>query len=206
VSTAGWLSISLLLGPIGGFVLLIANYGLDGVMAQATRPPSWTAPPLKAETLHAEILQGRRPQANALIPRPFVEVFASGTLGRQQEAIAAISLNYRPQLLPALRLALASEMPALRVQAAAVYAKLRGSFGERAKALRAAAMAAPLSADLAAEAEAVAASGFVDAETAAELMAHAARATTIFAGTPGPKQNALTQPPRMKRHACGGVI
>ncbi|TNC74979.1 hypothetical protein [Rubellimicrobium roseum] len=202
---AAALLMALLLGPLGGVALVIGDLGRGGEPAPIARPAPRVAPPSRAELVHAEILQGRRPRVGASVPRPFSQVFASGSLARQQEAIAAISLGYRPQMLPALRLALASEVPALRVQAAAVFAKLRGSFGERAKALRAAAVAGPLPPDLAAEAEAVAASGFVDPDTAAELRAQAARVSGAPADRPRRSRDALLRPPRLKRHSCGGV-
>jgi hypothetical protein len=205
VQTASSLLVCLLLGPIGGFVLLIADLGRGAALAPVARQMPRAVPPSRAELLHAQILQGRRRRAGAAAPERFADVFASGTLARQQEAIAAISLDYRPEMLPALRLALTSEVPALRVQAAAVYAKLRGSFGDRAKAVLAAALDGRLAPRMAAEAEAVAASGFVDAETAAELRALAAQAAPAPPAAPRRRENALARPPRLHRHACGGV-
>lgn len=202
--TASSLLISLLLGPIGGFVLLIADLGRRGA-SPLIRSTPWAAAPSRAELLHAEIFQGRRRRSGVEAPRLFAEVFASGALARQQEAIAAISLNYRPEMLPALRQALASEVPALRVQAAAVYAKLRGDFGERTKVVRAAAAAGGLAPELAAEAETVAASGFVDEETAAELRTHAALVAVSPPAARRRRDDALLRPPRLRRHACGGV-
>ena len=92
------------------------------------------------------------------MPAPaFLDRLACGTLDQQQGAIAAISRDYHPNMRPALMAALASPVPALRVQAAAVFARLRGTYGERAKALLACEDAS------AQDLQEVAASGFVDA-------------------------------------------
>ena len=206
VQAVGSLLICLLLGPIGGLALLIADLGRGTTRPLVARSKPLTAPPSRAERLHAEIVQGRRRHARTEPPQPFAEVFASGALARQQEAIAAISLHYRPEMLPALRLALASEKPALRVQAAAVYAKLRGSFGERAKAVCSAAVAKRFSLELAVEAETVAASGFVDQSTVAELKAHAVRAAAMARlATSGRRPDALDLPSRLGHRSRRGV-
>ncbi len=205
--TSNSLLLGLLLGPVGGLVVLIVDLGRGNkVSAKAYPARKAAAPPRAEELLHAEILQGRRRRAGGQVLVPFAKVFASGTLQRQQEAIAAISLSYRREMLPALRLALASEVPAVRVQAAAVYAKLRGSFDERAKAVRAAAAQGPLAPSIAAEAETVAASGFVDRDSAIELRALASRAAT--AARPAPprrRKDAPVRPSQLKRYARGGV-
>lgn len=211
VRTAISLLVCLVLGPIGGFVLLIGDLGRDGKTSPAARPAPLAVPPSRAELLHADILQNRRRRPSGQATQPFAWVLSSGTLARKQEVIAAISRNYRPEMLPALRLALASDAPALRVQAAAVYARLRGSFGDRAKAVSTAALSGRLSAELAAEAEVVAASGFVDEETAAELRASAVCVPAPppprrpLHSAPRPERVGVERPPRLKRHACGGV-
>ncbi len=207
MQTANSLLLGFVLGPVGGLFLLILDLDHGDALASKINPAKRaTAPSSTAELLHAEILQGRRHRAGREALIPFAEVFASGTLQRQQKAIAAISLSYRPEMLPALRLALASDVPAIRVQAAAVYAKLRGSFDDRAKAVRAAAVQGPLTRSVAEEAEAVAASGFIDKDSANELRALARRVTlTTRSAPPLPRKGALVRPPPLKRYACGGI-
>ena len=209
-SLAGAALLCLLLGPIGGIVLAIADVGQRRPMHRSPVERQATAGGTRADRLHAQIVQDRRRQSNHVAPTTFAQIFRTGTLARQQEAIAAISLSYRSEMLPALRQALDSEIAAIRVQAAAVYAKLRGQFGDRAKAILAAASKGPVTADLTEEARHVAASGFVDAETAAELRAHATRrpAPSAHGGiaSAAPRQRAaLTRPPRVKRYSCGGL-
>lgn len=210
IRTAGALLICLLVGPVGGLVLVIVDLGRDDAPSPLAETGNTVRPQSRAEALHAQIRQGRRRHSRGAPPDAFSDVFAAGDLAQQQTAIAAISRDYRPEMLPALRLALASKTPAVRVQAAAVYAKLRGSFGERAKSVRAALAAGKLSPDVIAEARAVAESGFVDAQTETELRAQAKTRPVRTKARPAPVQpeeahTRLVRPPRLKRHSCGGV-
>ena len=209
-NVAGAVLLCLLLGPIGGIVLVVADLGRDRPLRRGAADMETRTEASRAERLHAQITQDRRRRTRETLPDTFTEIFGAGTLVRQQEAIAAISLSYRPEMLPALRRALESDIAAIRVQAAAVFAKLRGQFGERAKAVLAAAASGTVTADLIVEARCVAASGFVDAETAAELMAHAARRPTssgrdVVASPSQRRRAALTRSPRLKRYSCGGI-
>lgn len=208
---AGACLLALMLGPPGGIALVFLGLARTGASPATRAHRAGGAEGSAAERLQAQIEQGRRRPDRSRGQDSFADIFAGTDLRRQQEAIAAISRTFSPEMLPALRLALASEVPALRVQAAAVYAKLRGDIGARAKAVREAASAAgEVSADLAREAEVIAASGFVDAETAADMRAHAARAARDpGAGRPDPRdvpaRDPLVPPPRLRRYACSGV-
>jgi hypothetical protein len=112
-------------------------------------------------------------------------------------------------MMPALQQALASEIPAIRVQAAAVFAKLRGVFTQRCKIVLQQTTGETVLPALAAEARAIAMSGFVDHETATALGAVATR-PTVLGGLPFEEWIAapdatLVRPPSLKRHACGGI-
>ncbi|CAM3403291.1 5-bromo-4-chloroindolyl phosphate hydrolysis protein [Paracoccus nototheniae] len=205
------LVILVMFGPFGGPVLLIlapttAASALDRPLRQPR--PRQTAPRDAADAIYDQIRQGRRHplppgQAPGLLDR-----LSHGTLSQQQEAIAAISRSYHPDMRPALMAALASPVPALRVQAAAVFARLRGSYGEEAKALLARAGTAGAADPT--QLRAVAGSGFVDTDTCARLLALAQRldddrAAIPPAQAPQPFRPALLQAPRLRRYACGGV-
>lgn len=210
----------LLLGPLGGIVLLIIELGSGSRPFETERAERHTeviSDPARRVT--AQIRQNRRPSLNASRPQSFEKVLRSGSLTQQQDAIATILRHYQPELLALLKQALASPVPAIRVQAAAVYAKLRGTFEARAKAILAACEAPESIFDLkafAAEAEAVARSGFVDAETQMILRAAANRRTGKPSNeAPDEAQGgnlmvvhsgqAIPQAPNLKRYSCGGV-
>lgn len=213
----------LLLGPLGGIVLLIIELGSGLTRFEMQRMERASdVYNNNARRLMAQMRQNRRPALQGPPPVPFANVLRSGTLTQQQDAIAAILRHYTPELLPLLRQALASPVPAIRVQAAAVYAKLRGSFEARAKAALAAAndpegIMDPVA--FAAEAEAVAGSGFADPEIQHLLHAVAARAlqpscraqqvtgqaTRSRDGAVVQSAMKLVQAPNPKRYSCGGI-
>lgn len=126
------------------------------------------------------------------LPAPFAEVFASDDLPAQQRAMASISRSYRPEMRDGLRLALESDVPAIRVQAAAVHARLRGEFDARAKAL----LARGRSFDPQ-EAQEVARSGFVAPDVAAMLIG--ADPDTTPAARPVPKPFVVVAFPKSGR-------
>lgn len=204
---------ALLLGPLGGLMLVIIDLGEAVTALPISNSSKLAAQPSRAEKLHLQILQGRRRLNDGSPPDAFIEVFSSGSLKRQQAAIAAISRSYSPEMLPALKIALASDVPMLRVQAAAVFAKLRGTFSSRAKAIRAVASRGPLAPEHAVEAETVAASGFVDTDTAVELRALTRVQPQQTPLVPPKSRPELakragrfpSRPPHLKRYSCGGI-
>ncbi|AXQ95999.1 hypothetical protein LV780_19705 (plasmid) [Cereibacter azotoformans] len=207
----------LLLGPLGGLVLLIAGAGPARIAPEGLQDESLTAPPRRAEALADAIRQGRRRQPLPEPPRPFAPLFREGPLDRQFRAISVISRHYRPDMLPALRVALASPVPGLRVQAAAIFARLRGHYGEMAKELLAAPAAPPAPAEarrLAGRCAEAAASGFVDEAVAARLRARQAELLDLAgpeapgeAADPPPEASGTARDPGrpLKRHSCGGI-
>lgn len=86
---------------------------------------SQTANASAAEAVYAQIVAGRRPRRDRCRPHSLLKAVESGELETQQFAIAIISQRYEPEMFHALTCALKSATPAVRVQAAAVYAKLR---------------------------------------------------------------------------------
>ena len=170
---SGGLSIAiaaLTLGPFAGPVMLLAARGpalhLGDVNAAEDVPQ-----PTTAQRIYDEIAQGRRPSNRASAVPALDQVFAFGSLCHQQTALDAMARQYTPQFGPALDRALASEIPAVRVQTAAILAHLRDSFTARARALLADETGLSGSA-LAAEISALSASGFIDAATITELARH----------------------------------
>lgn len=169
-----WTTKAILFGPLAGPVLLIEQVALLLPMGTAAdirgaRPPDVPA----FRGIVDDIRDGRRPALDGDLPEPFEAAFAAGDLALQQRLIGSISRHYRPEMRDGLSLALASDVPAIRVQAAAVYAKLRGRFEARAKTLLA--LEGEARAAAAGEALDVARSGFVPPEIADVLFAMAAR-------------------------------
>lgn len=75
--------------------------------------------------LSDRIAIGRAANLAAPLPVPFVELFKSGPLPEQQAALGLIARDFHPGYLPVLKMALASPEPVIRVQAAAVAARIR---------------------------------------------------------------------------------
>lgn len=161
----------LLLGPFAGpilWCLFRKGKAESGELAPEITDLAETP----AQRILAQIAQNRRPRDPDAAPVALAEVFAQGDLKSQQAGLLALARNYGPDLRPALDLALSSPIVAVRVQAAAVFAHLRDSYGSRARALR----EAPEQLDpesRRAEARVLAESGFVDPALAAHLLTEA---------------------------------
>lgn len=201
-----------LFGPFGGPVVVMIGPGHVPAATQAAPARRRTLSPAQprdaADDLFDQICQRRRHPLPQDGMAGFLQTFRVGTLRQQQEAIAAISRAYHPDMRPALSAALASPVPALRVQAAAVYAKLRGTYGNRAKEILA---DAGQLRDRAAILE-VAGSGFVDENTCGKLLDLAAQDRPLLLVPPLPvppapsRRRALGAVPRLKRYSCGGLV
>jgi hypothetical protein len=207
----------ILFGPFGGIVAMVLALGRDVSVARQPLPapgrgPVQPRPHDAAELLFEQISQRRRHPLPAAAVPDFLTTLRSGTLDQQQNAIAAISRNYHPDMRPALNAALASPVPALRVQAAAVYAKLRGTYGSRAKELLARGQMGGEAAPDATACLEVADSGFVDDATR-DLLRQRALSPRAVQDMPPPASVAAARParsilrttPRLKRYACGGL-
>lgn len=182
---------SLLLGPCAGLVLwCLLRKGPAEI--EDTTPNTGEVADTPAQRILAQIAQNRRPRHPDAAPLALAEVFSRGDLKAQQAGLLALARNYGPDLRPALDLALGSPIPAVRVQAAAVFAHLRDSYGARARSLRETPEAFDPK-DRRIEAQALSDSGFVDPVLAARLLTEAGI-------DPGPTEAA--QPPRQDRTAA----
>ena len=215
-----------LAGPLGTLVLYIARLGQVQQSYDSTDLEDLDSDMLKSvsvpDAIHEMHVQGRRSKSVLAVDQSYAHIIRRGDLLRHNEVIAAISRNYKPEMYPALSLALASSNPALKVQAAAVFSKLRRTLGEAANDLLATRLAS-LTPDTAQDHKErlmeVARSGFVDASKAQALMTRA-RAIEGLGLLSGARSSspALTarhakhiQPdlrlpkPSLKRYSCGGL-
>ena len=219
-------SLCCLAGPLGALVLQVVRLGqvlpatdpdlLDDMDADAPKPLS------VPDAIHELHLQGRRSKPFASDDQSYADIIRHGDLPQHNEIIAAISRNYQPEMYPALSLALGSSSPALKVQAAAVFSKLRRTLGDAANDLLAtqlASLTAKTAQDYHERLLNVARSGFVDAGKAQALMARARAIESLGLledATPmSPHtdmrdqrhfQRDLRKPgPRLKQYSCGGL-
>ena len=216
----------LLAGPLGTLVLQIARLGQSLPAANASdledADNDLARPVSLPDAIHEMHLQGRRSKPSDGENQSYADIILHGDLLRHNEIIAAISRNYKPEMYPALSLALGSASPALKVQAAAVFSKLRRTLGDAANDLLATPLAS-LTAESAQDCHErmlnVARSGFVDAEKAQALIARAgeiARLGLVASIRPSPPtadarkaipllRDMRKSTPRLKRYSCGGV-
>ena len=75
--------------------------------------------------LYNEVAMGRSLDTNLEAPPAFEAVMTTGSLADRQAALGLIARKFAPGYAPALRLALVSPEPVIRVQAAAVAVKVR---------------------------------------------------------------------------------
>lgn len=75
--------------------------------------------------LYNTVAMGRALQTSTVPPQVFDAVMTSGTLADRQTALGLIARQFQPSYAPALRHALVSPEPVIRVQAAAVAVKVR---------------------------------------------------------------------------------
>jgi len=158
-------------GPIGAAVVLV---GAVLPVRRADSTPllaAWykriaLASEIDATTeLCDTVASGRTMDLAAPVPRAFMTVIERGTLAERQTSLGLIARRFHPQYLPALEVALRSAEPVVRVQAAAVAARVRGPLRARLEALLSDDWAgrADASASRRAELEAILASGLVEA-------------------------------------------
>jgi len=128
----------LLSGPLGGPTMLA---GLIAAQLLGTLKPARVARRVHAddrpqsERLLDDIRQNRRRQPGTMATVPMTWTMAYGTDRQRYALLGVIARRYTPEMRPALDMALKSPDPALRVQSASVYAKLRNRFAGRAAAL-----------------------------------------------------------------------
>lgn len=124
-------------GPVGALCGLF--------FARAARPPAAVSPLLgdwyRRIALSAEIDpvtelcdnvgSGRTMNLASPVPQSFLSVMISGAIADQQTALGLIARRFHPDYLPALARALKSSEPVVRVQAAAVVARIRDQLQRR---------------------------------------------------------------------------
>lgn len=194
-----WGILMLLMGPLGGPALFLAkiyaaSLGSGEHWAEFTNVEADELPTQQQwEHIYDQIRQGRRFDPSVGTLKRLVDVFQSDDSELQLAAISVVSRQYSPEMRPALEIALRSPNAALRVQAAAVFAKLRNSFSERAAALLSDTSQIEATEDVSAwvsEVRAVAVSGFVEEAvrkqllTAAEIRESHASASFDWAAQP----------------------
>jgi ribosomal protein S20 len=112
------------------------------------------------------VAMGRGVQTTLIPPPVFEHVMASGTLEDRQTALGLIARRFQPSYAAALRMALVSPEPVIRVQAAAVAVKVRAELKTAVQAMVAKAQAQDQTptqaAELAAELEAMARAGMLE--------------------------------------------
>lgn len=87
-------------------------------LARAGRPSHVTQ-------LYERIISGRTQRLDMQPPRDFLKVIAQGTLDERQRALGLVARHFHPDYTPVLDAALRSSEPVVRVQAAAVVARVR---------------------------------------------------------------------------------
>lgn len=86
-------------------------------------------------TLSDRVAIGRSANLAAPLPQPFIALFEHGPIAEQQVALGMIARSFHTGYLSALKLALDSPEPVIRVQAAAVAARIRGQLNAEIPAL-----------------------------------------------------------------------
>lgn len=212
----------LLLGPLGGPTLFLARLmtrSLGGLVLEPEVEPADSDEASDALALHEQIVQGRRHALTPGRPGRFATAFAGADKAAQYRTIAAIARSYSPRMRPALDQALKSPDAALRVQAAAVFAKLRTTYAERGTEVMLSLQDNPRGANMAAlarEARDVALSGFVEEDVSRHLLT-AANVLESRSARPAPAPVARPVRPdvssdvtvpvetTIRRYSCGGL-
>ena len=209
--------LAVVLGPLAATVLLILLVQpMRGVgAAQATAAAAAAAddlPPMsRAEAICAALADGRRFSPRKAAPPSFAGLFVADDLIAQQRALMIMARAFDPVLRPALHAALASPLPAVRVQAAAVFAYLRDSYAAQARDVLAGRHGLDAVA-LAAQVHRLRGSGFMDAQTGtllAEVLPAQVKGTgresIVSTGKLAVSRPDFEAPPSIKRYSCGGI-
>ncbi|KZK99330.1 hypothetical protein [Pseudovibrio sp. Ad26] len=121
-----------LFGPFGGLLASVLMQ-LDG-RRQTAKLARWHTTlaledtPTRQADVFSKIISNRSLDMTHGSPKPFQKIFASGNTQDIKRALSIITLKYKPELLEFLQAALKNEKPEIRVQAAAVYTKLKQRF------------------------------------------------------------------------------
>lgn len=80
--------------------------------------------------LSDHVVIGRGMDLASPAPPPFARLIEHGTVAEKQAVLGLVARRFHPHYLAALKIALVSEEPVIRVQAAAVAARVRGMLGD----------------------------------------------------------------------------
>ena len=122
---------TLIAGPLGAALALLAVVWLSRAATNTVLLAAWydriaLAGDIDPVTrLCNTVSMGRAVQTTKDIPQVFAAVMAGGSLEDRQTALGLIARKFSPSYAPALRAALVSSEPVIRVQAAAVAVKVR---------------------------------------------------------------------------------
>ncbi|MEQ1695514.1 MAG: hypothetical protein ABL901_06700 [Hyphomicrobiaceae bacterium] len=166
------LTSALIAGPVGA---LLAALALQRLAREPSHPKllaAWydrialAADIDSATGLYNTVAMGRALETSTSPPRVFDEVMTQGSLADRQTALGLIARQFQPSYAPALRHALVSPEPVIRVQAAAVAVKVRAELKTTLAVALARAQAGPLTpaeaAALAVELRAMVRSGLLE--------------------------------------------
>jgi hypothetical protein len=92
--------------------------------------------PDAAAELYRDLILGREQPGRQMINTTIVDLLRWGTPDEKYKMMATLARSFRPELAPALRFALTSSDPTIRIQAAALVAKIEKQFTQRWVALR----------------------------------------------------------------------
>ncbi|PPD31183.1 MAG: hypothetical protein CTY20_00050 [Hyphomicrobium sp.] len=128
-------------GPIGALFALAIPTFLARPMTPSPLLDAWYQRIAQSGEIDPEtrlcdnVSSGRTMDLAAPPPQSFVEVMSHGGLADKQSALGLIARRFHPDYLPALAVALKSPEPVVRVQAAAVAARVRNGLKSRVRAL-----------------------------------------------------------------------
>ena len=128
-------------GPAGAIASLTTLAFVDRAGAGPEVLHAWYARLARASSsdpateLHARISAGRVLRTRSPSPQNFQRIVADGTLSERQAALGLIARQFHTDFAPALQAALRSSEPLIRVQAAAVVARVRADLKARIKAM-----------------------------------------------------------------------
>ncbi len=128
-------------GPAGAVASLAALAFVDHAGAGPEVLDAWYSRLAKASHADAateltdRVNAGRVLRAGASAPVHFEDVIANGTLDQRQAALGLMARRFHTDFAPALQAALRSDDPVVRVQAAAVVARVRADLKLRIKSL-----------------------------------------------------------------------
>ncbi|MCB1484258.1 MAG: hypothetical protein KDJ17_05120 [Hyphomicrobiaceae bacterium] len=128
-------------GPAGAMATLAALPFAGNVASTQDVRGAWyerlarAGRPSHVTQLYDRIVSGRVQRLDASAPGDFLKVITQGTLDERQRALGLVARHFHPDYTPVLDAALRSSEPVVRVQAAAVVARVREDLKVKVEAL-----------------------------------------------------------------------